>query len=110
MFDMGKYFTGRNVQRGEHRTRSMSNILIRPGSSVSRNNRQHRLCAIKRLYSGFLINAQDNGILWWIHVKTNDIQKLVLKLRIWTEGESSDAMRVQIMLDQNFMNRCRWHM
>jgi hypothetical protein len=58
-------------------------------------HRQQRLCAVERLYLGFLIDAQHHGAIWRIEVEPDDVAHLLDEQRIARQLEGLAAMGLQ---------------
>ena len=86
------YFAGPGIQGGEQRCSAVSGVVVCVAFYLPRFHRQKRLGPVQRLHLALLVDAQDNRVLWWIHVKAHDIADFLDKQRIFRELEGLGAM------------------
>ena len=72
----------------------MALVIVRASLQLARLHRQQRLRAVECLNLALLIDAQHQGVIRWIHIKTHDIAYLFDQLRIWRQLERIGAMRL----------------
>ena len=73
---------GLDIQRGEKRQRAVSRIGWRPPRGRSRQHRQQGLRPIEGLYLRLLVDAENHGVVWGLHVKPDDISELLGEQRV----------------------------
>ena len=70
------------IQRGKESDRTVAIVIVGLGADMSFAQRQTRLTALKCLDLALLVTTEHHCLLWRIEVKTDDIPKLRLKIRI----------------------------
>ena len=73
---------GQHVQRGEQGGGAVALVVVGHRLAPPLDHRQRCLGAVERLHGGLLIGAQDDRLLRRIQIKPDDIDQLVLELRI----------------------------
>ena len=71
---MSDHFSGGNLQGGDHRLRSVPDILIGPALRVPGTEREQRLRAIEGLNAWLLVYAQHQRILRGVQIQPYDVQ------------------------------------
>src|SRR5450759_1383436 len=84
-----------SVQSGEQRSRTVALVIMSPAFCLSWAHGQNWLRAIQSLNLRLLVNAQDQRLIWGIHVKPNYISYFVDEQWIPGKFESLAAVRGQ---------------
>jgi len=95
---------GGDLQSRVEARQSIPTIVVRLAGRQSRPQRQDRLRAVQSLYLGLLVHTQNNGVGRGIQVEPHHVVDLLLGLRVGTELERLDAMRLQVMSPPDSMN------
>jgi hypothetical protein len=86
---------GGDIECREQRGRTVTLIIVGSFGDLPRSHGKHWLAAIKRLYLGFLIDAQHDGMGWRGYVEADNIAHLVDKIRVGRELEASLAVGLE---------------
>jgi hypothetical protein len=70
------------IQRGEESDGAVAIVIVGLSADMSFAQRQTRLTALQRLDLALLVTTEHHCLLWRIEVKTDDIPKFRLKIRI----------------------------
>ena len=73
----------------------MTFVIMRLSRRYAGSQRQDRLRTIQSLHLTFLVYAEHNGVLRWIHVQPDDVPYLLHELRVFRELEIFDSVRLQ---------------
>ncbi len=80
------------IQRGKESDGAVAIVIVGLSADMSFAQRQTRLTALQRLDLALLVTTEHHGLLWRIEVKTDDIPKFRLKIRI--AGKLKDTRQV----------------
>ena len=83
-----------DIESGEQRRCSMPIVVVGHSFDVAEPQRQDRLAPFKRLDLRLFVDAENEGVIWWIQVQTNNVPDLVNELRIGRQLEMSGAVRL----------------
>lgn len=78
-----------DVERGEQAGDVVAVVVVGAPFGHPRHHRQDRLGPVQGLDLGFLIDAQHNGSIGWVMVKTNDINDFGHEQRVGGELDPS---------------------
>src|SRR5215471_19790870 len=78
-----------NVERGEQCGRSMPLIIVRLSCWQAGPQRKNRLRAVQRLNLAFFVHAEDDRLIWWVHIEPHNVAHFPSKFRIITELEGT---------------------
>jgi len=92
-----EHLAGQDVQRGEERGRAVALAVMGHGRAAALLDRQARLCAVKRLDLGLLVETEDDGMGGRCDVEPNNGVKLPGEGGIVGELEAAPAVRRQTM-------------
>ena len=81
-----------DIERREQRGRAMSKVIMGGTLDITEPHRQNRLTAFQCLALAFFVHAQNQGIIGWIQVQTDNIAHLVDEEAIGLEFERTAAM------------------
>src|ERR1700759_424940 len=84
------------IQRGKESDGAVAIVIMSLSADISFTQRQTRLTALQRLDLALLVTTEHHGLLWRIEVKTDDIPKFHLKIRI--AGKLKDTRQVWLDL------------
>lgn len=89
--------------KGSEKSRSAMTLVFMTKSPQSLPVRKAKpsLSALKRLNSWFLVNTDDNGILWRIQVKANYISSLLSELGVSADTPTASSLQMNNMLPQH---------
>jgi len=90
-----------NVERGEQRGRSVPFVIVRLSCWQTGPQRKNRLRAVQRLNLAFLIHAEDDRLIRWVHIEPHNVAHFPSKFRIVTELEGLHSMGLQFVLLPN---------
>ncbi len=88
----------RHVEHCEQRGGAVALVIVGPGAQTAGINRQALLHAIEGLNLRLLVDAQHNGMLWWVQIQADDVHQLLGEMRIVGDLERLHAMRLEIGL------------
>src|ERR1700730_8232316 len=82
-----------DVQGGKERGRAVAFVTMGHGSALGRLQRQARLGPIESLNLALLVDGDDHGVSWRVHVETDDVLDLLGEFRFVgaLEGAKADA-------------------
>src|SRR5258705_3920888 len=80
------------IQRGKEGDGAVAIVIVGLSADMSFAQRQPRLTALQRLDLALLVTTEHHCLLWRIEVKTDDIPKFRLKIRI--AGKLKDTRQV----------------
>jgi len=83
---------GQHVQCGEQGGGAMALVVVGHRLAAALDHRQRCLGAVERLHGGLFIGTQDDRLLWRIQIKPNDIDQLLLEVRIVGQLERLDPV------------------
>lgn len=83
-----------DIESGEQRRRSMPIVVVGHPFDVAEPQRQDRLATFKRLDLRLFVDAENEGVIWWIQIQTNNVPDLVNELRIGRQLEMFGAVRL----------------
>src|SRR5437667_2734549 len=86
------------IQRGKEGDRTVAIVIMGLGTDMPFAQRQTRLAALKSLDLAFLVTTKHHGLLGRIEVKTDDIPKLRLKIRIGGKLKNPRQVRLDFVL------------
>jgi len=95
LVELPDHLTRFDVQGGKQRGGAVASIVVRAPFDLPRAHRQQRSRPVQRLNLGFLIHAQHQRFIWWIHVQADDVSDLFDKERILGKLERFGPMRLQ---------------
>jgi hypothetical protein len=81
------HFPRGHIQRDEERGRANTDIIRSVAPRLAGRHRQQGLRAVQGLHLALLINRQDDGVLWRIHVQADDVADLLDGVGIGGEVE-----------------------
>src|SRR5215467_16401352 len=90
-----------NVERCEQCGRSMPFIIVRLPCWQAGPQGKNRLRSIQRLNLTFLIQAEDDRLIGWVHIEPNNVAHLASKFWIVTKLEGLHSMGLQFVLLPN---------
>src|SRR5271165_7158108 len=90
-----------NVQGREQGRPAVPFETVRHGSAFPWFEWQAELGAVERLNLAFLVDRDDDGVRWRVHVEANDNLDLFCEFRVIRAFEGSDAVRLETMLLPN---------
>jgi hypothetical protein len=102
------YFAIEHAQRGEQCGGAVAFVVVRHGPAAPLFDRQSWLGAIECLDLAFLVDAQDQGLVWRLEIKADHIVELFDKAFVAAELESLGQMRLQPVSIPNPLNRQLW--
>src|SRR5215831_5487021 len=82
------------VERGKQRRCAMAFVVVGTTLDLAGPQRQHGLCAVQSLNLAFLVHTEDQRMVGWIHVETDDIPHFLNEQRVGRELEGLAAMRL----------------
>lgn len=85
----------KDIEGGKERCRAVALVVMRHCSTLARLDRQARLSAVERLNLAFLVNGDDDGVSWRIHVKADDVFDFLGEFGIAGAFERAQAMRLK---------------
>ena len=84
-----------DVQGGKERRRAVAFVIMGHGPAFARFQRQARLGPIESLNLALLVDGDDHGVSWRVHVETDDVLDLLGEFRIVGALEGAKPMRLQ---------------
>jgi hypothetical protein len=73
----------------------MAGVVVATPRRLAGPHWQHRLTAVERLDLGFLVHAQNDGMLGRRDIETHDVAHLGHEVRVGRELERLHAVRLQ---------------
>ena len=92
--------------RGEQVRRAVALVVVGHRPSPARLHRQARLGAVQRLDLGLLVEAEHHRPLWRIQVEPDDVDELLLEVRIVGDLEGLDLPRLEVVVPSRCERRC----
>ena len=86
---------GEYVERGEQGGGAVALVVMGHGAGTSLLHGQARLGAVEGLDLGLLVDAQHDGLIRWVQVEADDVDQLLLEVRVVRELEGLDQMGFQ---------------
>ncbi len=66
------------LMRCEQRGGAVALVIVGPGAQTAGINRQAlSACVIEGLHLRLLLDAQHNGMLWWVQIQADDVHQLL---------------------------------
>jgi hypothetical protein len=65
--------TGFRVERGKQGRRAVPFVVMRPALDLTWPHRQQRLRAVERLDLRFFVHAEDDRVVWRVHVEPHNV-------------------------------------
>lgn len=93
--------SGQRVERREQRRYSIADVVMRLRGGQAWTQGKNGSGSLQRLDTAFLVDAQHNGVRRRVHVQSDDISELFRKVRVATELERADPMRLQLVSKEN---------
>ena len=84
-----------DVERGEQRGGAVSDVVMGDAFDIAQPHGQDRLSTVQRLHLGFLIDAQNHGVVRRIEVEPDDVVDLLHEQRVARQFERLTPMRLQ---------------
>ena len=79
-----------DIQGGVQINHAVTLVIMRASLYLTRPHWQGRLSTVQGLDTGFLVHAQDYGVLRWVHVQPDDVTDFVNEQRILRQLEPID--------------------
>ena len=90
-----------HLQGGKQGGSAMAFILMAESpQGVSVRQTQPALGSLQSLNGGLLVHTEDEGILWWMHIESDNIRGLPGKLRVSTHTPTAAPLQVYAMLPE----------
>src|SRR5664279_1419495 len=86
---------GGNIECRKQARNAVSLVVVRASLQLSSPHGQHRLGSAQSLDLGFLIHAQDEGMMGWIEIQPDNIPHFVDQQGIARQLKILRAMRFQ---------------
>ena len=99
------HFAIEQAQRGEQCGRAVALVVVRHCPAAPLLDRQSWLGTIQCLDLAFLVDAQDQGLVWRIEIKADHIVELFDKTFVAAELERLGQMRLEAVSIPNTLNR-----
>ena len=99
------HFAIEHAQRGEQCGRAVALVVVRHGPAAPLLDRQSWLGTIECLDLAFLVDAQDQGLVWRVEIKADHIVELFDKMFVAAELERLGQMRLEAVSIPNTLNR-----
>ena len=99
------HFAIEHAQRGEQCSRAVALVVVRHCPAAPLLDRQSWLGTIECLDLTFLVDAQDQGLVWRVEIKADHIVELFDKTFVAAELESLGQMRLEAVSIPNTLNR-----
>src|SRR4029450_2553823 len=99
------HFAIEQAQRGEQWGRAVALVVVRRGRAAPLLDRQSWLGTIECLDLAFLVDAQDQGLVWRVEIKAHHIVELFDKMFVAAELERLGQMRLEAVSIPNTLNR-----
>src|SRR5262249_3545318 len=90
-----------NVECGEQCGRSVALIIVRLPCWQAGPQWKNRLRAVQCLNLAFFVHAEDDRLIWWVHIEPHNVAHFPSKFRIVTELEGLHSMGLQSVLFPN---------
>ena len=103
------YLPGGNVESGEQGGRAVAGVVVRTPFHLPGSHRQKRLLPVESLDLRLLVDTQDDGVLRWVQVETDDIAHFLDEERVGRDLERLDPMRLEREGLPDAANRSRRH-
>lgn len=87
--------------------RAVALVVVCHRPTAALLQRKTGLSAIEGLNLTFLVDAQNEGFLWWIEIESDDIVKLLDKVFVAADLESLDEMGLEVVLPPDTLNARR---
>ncbi len=84
-----------DVQGGKECGRAVAFVIMGHGPALARLQRQARLGPIESLNLALLVDGDDHGVSWRVHIETDDVLDLLGEFRIVGALEGAKPMRLQ---------------
>jgi hypothetical protein len=94
------------IQRGKEGDRTVAIVIVGLGADMPFAQRQTRLAAVKSLDLALLVTTEHHCLLGRIEVKTDDVPKLRLKVRIGGKLEDTRQVRLDFVLTPDLLHGC----
>src|SRR5882672_2917929 len=94
-----------HIERREQRRRPVAFVVVRLLLGQAGTQGKDRLRPVQRLNLTLLIHAQNDGFFWRIQIQPHNVTNLPRKLRITTELERLDTMRLQFVFLPDSLHR-----
>lgn len=72
----------------------MANVIMGHAFDIPQTHRQHWLSAIQGLNLAFLVDAQDEGVVWRVEIQADNVANFFDEERIGGEFEAARPMRL----------------
>ena len=92
---LSNHLAADGVQRRKQRCRAVSSVVVCSSLDLAWAHRQQRLRPLQRLDLRLLVHAQNQRIVRWIHVQTDDVANFLDQQRIGRQLERLNPMRLQ---------------
>ena len=88
----------RHVERCEQRGGAVAVVIVGPGAQTAGINGQALLHAIEGLNLRLLVDAQHNGMRWWVQIQAEDVTSFSAKSgSLLNLNVSRDALEIRIL-------------
>ncbi len=98
-------FTCCGVECSKQVSRSMPNVVVGLSLGLAQAHGQDRLSTLERLNLRFLVDAQDDRVIRWVHIQTNNVAYLFDQLWVLRETKRFRAVRLKPERSPNTPNR-----
>src|SRR5580698_7935329 len=94
------------IQRGKEGDGAVAIVIVGLRADMPSAQRQTRLTALQRLDLALLVTTEHHCLLWRIEVKTDDIPKLRLKIRIAGKLKDTRQVWLDFVLTPDSLHGC----
>src|ERR1700677_970549 len=91
-----EHFAGLHVQSSIERQGAVPVVLEPMALGAPRGHRQNRIQTVQRLDGALLIHAENRSVLRWIQIKSDDLSRLALEIRIVAGHVALQSARLQL--------------
>ncbi len=98
---LAKHLAGLGVEGHIQRQGTVTEVSKAMAFKSARRERQHRIFAIQSLNVRLFVHAENSSVRRRVQIKTDDISRLLLKVRIVRGHVALDAMGLQAVLAPN---------
>src|SRR5258708_13848766 len=99
-------FARQVIQRGKESDGAVARVIVGLSTDMSFAQRQTRLTALQRLDLALLVTTEHHCLLWRIEVKTDDIPKFRLKIRIAGKLKDTRQVWLDFVFAPDALNGC----
>src|SRR6266508_1311418 len=77
LVELADDFAALRVEGRKESGRAVACVVVIPPLGLAGPHRKQRLGAIQRLDLGFLVNAENQGLVGWVQIEPNDVANLL---------------------------------